>query len=133
MKKRRVLAGLMGALAAVGAVLTLQLGLTAPGKETAVLKMDPRVMEQAQGFLENLSTLDLEGASAYILGCPKLTAGQEGEGPEKLLWERYWQGLSCSAEGAPYAKDGNLAVDVRVSYPDIPAMTRQAGTLAEQL
>lgn len=133
MKKRRVLAGLMGALAAVGAVLTLQLGLTAPGKETAVLKMDPRVMEQAQGFLENLSTLDLEGASAYILGCPKLTAGQEEEGLEKLLWERYWQGLSCSAEGAPYAKDGNLAVDVRVSYPDIAAMTRQAGILAEQL
>ena len=133
MKKRRVLAGLMGALAAVGAVLTLQLGLTAPGKETAVLKMDPRVMEQAQGFLENLSTLDLEGASAYILGCPKLTAGLEGEGPEKLLWERYWQGLSCSAEGAPYAKDGNLAVDVRVSYPDIAAMTQQAGILAEQL
>lgn len=133
MKKRRVLAGLMGALAAVGAVLTLQLGLTAPGKETAVLKMDPRVMEQAQGFLENLSTLDLEGASAYILGCPKLTAGQKGEGPEKLLWERYWQGLSCSAEGAPYAKDGNLAVDVRVSYPDIAAMTQQAGILAEQL
>lgn len=133
MKKRRVLAGLMGALAAVGAVLTLQLGLTAPGKETAVLKMDPRVMEQAQGFLENLSTLDLERASAYILGCPKLNAGQEGEGPEKLLWERYWQGLSCSAEGAPYAKDGNLAVDVRVSYPDIAAMTQQAGILAEQL
>lgn len=133
MKKRRVLAGLMGALAAVGAVLTLQLGLTAPGKETAVLKMDPRVMEQAQGFLEDLSTLDLEGASAYILGCPKLTAGQEGEGPEKLLWERYWQGLSCSAEGAPYAKDGNLAVDVRVSYPDIAAMTQQTGILAEQL
>ena len=133
MKKRRALAGLMGALAAVGAVLTLQLGLTAPGKETAVLKMDPRVMEQAQGFLENLSTLDLEGASAYILGCPKLTAGQKGEGPEKLLWERYWQGLSCSAEGAPYAKDGNLAVDVRVTYPDIDAMTRQAGALAEQL
>ena len=47
MKKRRVLAGLMGALAAVGAVLTLQLGLTAPGKETAVQKMDPRLMEQA--------------------------------------------------------------------------------------
>ena len=133
MKKRRALAGLMGALAAVGAVLTLQLGLTAPGKETAVLKMDPRVMEQAQGFLENLSTLDLEGASAYILGCPKLTAGQKGEGPEKLLWERYWQGLSCSAEGGPYAKDGNLAVDVRVSYPDIAAMTQQAGILAEQL
>ena len=62
-----------------------------------------------------------------------MTAGQEGEGPEKLLWERYWQGLSCSAEGAPYAKDGNLAVDVRVSYPDIAAMTRQAGILAEQL
>lgn len=48
MKKRRVLAGLMGVLAAVGAAATLQLGLTAPGKETAVLKMDPRVMEQAQ-------------------------------------------------------------------------------------
>ena len=50
MKKRRVLAGLMGVLAAVGAAATLQLGLTAPGKETAVLKMDPRVMEQAQEF-----------------------------------------------------------------------------------
>ena len=34
---------------------------------------------------------------------------------------------------APYAKDGNLAVDVRVSYPDIAAMTQQAGILAEQL
>ena len=132
MKKRRVLAGLMGVLAAVGAAATLQLGLTAPGKETAVLKMDPRVMEQAQEFLDDLSAFDLEGASAYILGSPKLTA-QGGEGTEKILWERYWQGLSCSAEGAPYAKDGNLAVDVRVSYPDIAAMTQQAGILAEQL
>ena len=85
MKKRRVLAGLMGVLAAVGAAATLQLGLTAPGKETAVLKMDPRVMEQAQEFLVELSAFDLEGASAYILGSPKLTA-QGGEGTEKILW-----------------------------------------------
>lgn len=133
MKKRRVLAGLFGLLAAVGAAATLQLGLTAPGKETSVLKMDSRVMEQAQGFLENLSDYNLEGASAYVLGCPKLTAGQESGGPEQLLWERYWQGLSCAIEGEPYAKDGNLAVDVRVSYPDIGAMTQQAGTLAEQM
>ena len=132
MKKRRVLAGLMGVLAAVGAAATLQLGLTAPGKETAVLKMDPRVMEQAQEFLDELSAFDLEGASAYILGTPKLTA-QGGEGTEKILWDRYWQGLSCLAEGEPYTKDGNLAVDVRVTYPDIDAMTRQAGALAEQL
>ena len=133
MKKRRVLAGLFGLLAAVGAAATLQLGLTAPGKETSVLRMDSRVMEQAQGFLENLSDYNLEGASAYVLGCPKLTAGQESGGPEQLLWERYWQGLSCAIEGEPYAKDGNLAVDVRVSYPDVAAMTQLAGTLAEEL
>ena len=74
----------------------------------------------------------MEGASDYILCTPKLTA-QGGEGTEKILWDRYWQGLSCLAEGEPYTKDGNLAVDVRVTYPDIDAMTRQAGALAEQL
>lgn len=101
MKKRRVLAGLMGVLAAVGAAATLQLGLTAPGKETAVLKMDPRVMEQAQEFLDDLSAFDLEGASAYILGTPKLTA-QGGEGTEKILWDRYWRPILSGRGRALY-------------------------------
>ena len=133
MKKRRVLALVLGVLAAIGAAVTLHLGLTAPGKQTVVLKMDPMAMERARGFLEELSAFDLEGASGYVLGEPELMAAAEDSSPEKLLWDRYWQGLSCTAEGEPYASGRNLAVRVHLSYPDVEAMIRLTGTLAEEL
>ena len=133
MKKRRVLALFMGVLAAVGAAVTLVLGLTAPERNTVVLKMDPAAMERTQGFLQKLENMDLEGASAFVLGNPRLTAAPEEDGPGKLLWDRYWQDFSCTAQGEPYAQGENLAVDVHLSYPDIAAMTSLTGTLAEEL
>lgn len=133
MKKRRVLAAFLGVLAGVGAAVTLALGLTAPERGTVVLKMDPAAMERTQGFLRELEDMDLEGASAFVLGSPRLTAEAGEDGPERLLWDRYWQGFSCTAQGEPYAQGGNLAVDVHLSYPDIAAMTSLTGTLAEEL
>ena len=68
MRKRRILAAFFGILAAAGAAVTLMLALTARGRQTMMLKEDPRVMTCAQNFLDKLCDMDLEGASAELLG-----------------------------------------------------------------
>lgn len=131
MKKRRILAAFSGILAAAGAAATLMLALTAPGRQTVMLKEDPRIMTCAQSFLDKLCGTDMEGASAELLGAPELNMASDQDGVEKILWERYWNGLEGTLEGEPYAQGSFLTVNARITYPDMDAVIRQMGELTQ--
>lgn len=132
MRKRRILAAFFGMLAAAGAAATLMLALTARDRETVVLKEDPRVMACAQSFLDELCAMDLEGASAELLGEPKLTMVPPETDVEKILWDRYWTGLEGKLEGQPYAQGSFLTVNARITYPDVGAVIQRMGVLAQE-
>ena len=132
MRKRRILAAFFGMLAAAGAAATLMLALTARDRETVVLKEDPRVMACAQSFLDELCAMDLEGASAELLGEPKLTMVPPETDVEKILWDRYWTGLEGRLEGQPYAQGSFLTVNARITYPDVGAVIQRMGALAQE-
>ena len=131
MKKRRILAAFFGILAAAGAAVTLMLALTARGRQTMMLKEDPRVMACAQNFLDKLCDMDLEGASAELLGAPELNMVSDQDGVKKILWDRYWGGLEAILEGKPYAQGSFLTVNARITYPDMDAVIRQMGELTQ--
>ena len=131
MKKRRILAAFFGILAAAGAVVTLMLALTARGRQTMMLKEDPRVMTCAQNFLDKLCGMDLEGASAELLGAPELNMVSDQDGVKKILWDRYWGGLEATLEGKPYAQGSFLTVNARITYPDMDAVIQQMGELTQ--
>ena len=131
MKKRRILAAFFGILAAAGAAVTLMLALTARGRQTMMLKEDPRVMTCAQNFLDKLCDMDLEGASAELLGAPELNMVSDQDGVKKILWDRYWGGLEVTLEGKPYAQGSFLTVNARITYPDMDAVIRQMGGLTQ--
>ena len=131
MKKRRILAAFFGILAAAGAAVTLMLALTARGRQTMMLKEDPRVMTCAQNFLDKLCGMDLEGASAELLGAPELNMVSDQDGVKKILWDRYWGGLEVTLEGKPYAQGSFLTVNARITYPDMDAVIRQMGELTQ--
>lgn len=131
MKKRRILAAFFGILAAAGAAVTLMLALTARGRQTMMLKEDPRVMTCAQNFLDKLCDMDLEGASAELLGAPELNMVSDQDGVKKILWDRYWGGLEATLEGKTYAQGSFLTVNARITYPDMDAVIRQMGELTQ--
>ena len=131
MKKRRILAAFFGILAAAGAAVTLMLALTARGRQTMMLKEDPRIMTCAQNFLDKLCGMDLEGASAELLGAPELNMVSDQDGVKKILWDRYWGGLEATLEGKPYAQGSFLTVNARITYPDMDAVIRQMGELTQ--
>lgn len=131
MKKRRILAAFFGILAAAGAAVTLMLALTARGRQTMMLKEDPRVMTCAQNFLDKLCGMDLEGASAELLGAPELNMVSDQDGVKKILWDRYWGELEATLEGKPYAQGSFLTVNARITYPDMDAVIRQMGELTQ--
>jgi len=133
MKKRRILAALFGILATAGALVTLMLALTVQGRQTVVLKEDSRIMTCAQSFLDKLCSMDLEGASAELLGAPELNMASDQTGVEKILWDRYWNGLEGTLEGEPYAQGSNLTVNARIAYPDMDAVIRQMGEMTQTL
>lgn len=133
MKKRRILAALFGILAAAGTAVTLMLALTVQGRQTVVLKEDSRIMTCAQSFLDKLCSMDLEGASAELLGAPELNMASDQDGVEKIIWDRYWGGLEAALEGEPYAQGSFLTVNARITYPDMEAVIRQMGELTQTL
>lgn len=133
MKKRRILAAFFGILAAAGAAVTLILALTAPGRQTVMLREDPRIMTCAQSFLDKLCGMDLEGASAELLGEPELKMDSDQDGVEKILWDRYWGGLEGNLDGEPYAQGSFLTVNAQITYPDMDAVIRQMGELTQTL
>lgn len=133
MKKRRVLAAFFGVLAAAGAAVTLTLGLTARDREMVVLKEDTRIMVCAQDFLDDFCSLNLAGASEKMLGEPALTVDTDQTGAAKILWDRYWGGLEGTLEGEPYAQGSFLAVNARITYPDMAEIIRRTGELTQTL
>ncbi len=133
MRKRRVLAGFFGILAAAGAAMTIVLALSAPGKQTAMLMEDPGIAACVRNFLNDLCQRNLEGASHELLGEPTISVAEDQTGVEKILWDRYWDGLEGTLVGDPYAQGSCLAVKVRVTYPDMEAVVRRMGTLTKEL
>ena len=88
-------------------------------------------MTCAQNFLDKLCGMDLEGASAELLGAPELNMVSDQDGAKKILWDRYWGGLEATLEGKPYAQGSFLTVNARITYPDMDAVIRQMGELTQ--
>lgn len=88
-------------------------------------------MTCAQNFLDKLCGMDLEGASAELLGAPELNMVSDQDGVKKILWDRYWGGLEATLEGKPYAQGSFLTVNARITYPDMDAVIRQMGELTQ--
>lgn len=134
MKGRRAWCIVSLLLAFVLGGLTVFAAFTAPARGTLVVDLDPEAENTVRGLMEALVQGDPEAAGGYILGTPQFTVpDQSRQTAEGLLWQYYYDGLSCTLAGGLYPGDRGLSQDVTVTLPDLKAMTERMGKLAPEI
>ena len=133
MKRYRILAGLCLVCGLAMGGLTAEIARTAPERAPVILRLDPAVQETARAFLDRVSQGQPVLAGELLQGQPVLTVPEENEAdPGWLLWRYYYDHVTYTLEGEPYAGQG-LRQDAVVTVPDLDHVTERIGVLAPQL
>lgn len=129
-----VLFGFLGVLLAAAVLAVCVLNRNA---EPRMLLAPEGAARCADALLSSICSGDYEGASAYLVGNPALTSGQQMETEvAEQIWDAFTGSLQYELVGSCYAVDSGVAQNVKLRYLEIPSVTenlkQRAGQMLEQ-
>lgn len=131
---KRFFARLFGIAGAVFAVCTIWICLTKVNTAPVMLRKPTGAKEQAEAFMELVSSGDYSAAGDLMYGSPNLGKGPEEERKaEALIWKAFIDSISYRIPGECYASETGVTLDVCFSALDISSVTNPLKKRSEAL